>query len=284
MKYHTPVLLQEVLDAFDPQANDIFIDCTVGNGGHSLELTKHGSIVYGLDQDPTNLQIATDRINSPLFIPINKNFNQLDEVVSQIDKPIKGILFDLGLSSNQLLSQNRGFSFNDNQSLDMRLDPDTQELTAEEIINTYHYEELCEIFTLYAQETYSKPLSIRIIKERQKKPIKDGERLANIIRDYYQSKHIRTAIDPSTKIFMALRIVVNNEIENLKNTLKLTLNPKLSGTTIAVISFHSGEDRIVKQFIKANFPNAPKAILPTTLEIRNNPLSRSAVLRSYRIS
>lgn len=283
MNYHVPVLLEEILSLFNPKPGDIYIDCTVGNGGHSLELISRGAVVYGIDQDPTNLQIATKRINSSRFFPINTNFRHVMEVVNKIDKPIKGILFDLGLSSNQLMSSNRGFSFNDNLSLDMRLDPESQELTAEEVINTYSYEELCQLFTLYAQEQYSKPLAIKIINDRQKSPIKTGQRLANIIREYYKSKNIRQTIDPSTKIFMALRMEVNNEIDNLRRTLESTISPKLTGTTVAIISFHSGEDRIVKQFIRSNFTQKSKPIMPSHKEILANPLSRSAVLRSYKI-
>lgn len=288
MEFHIPVLLNEVLGIFNIQENSIYIDATVGNGGHSLALLQKGATVYGLDQDPVNLKIASDRINSSSFRPINKNFNQIIEVAQEINQPIAGVLFDLGLSSSQQKAIGRGFSFNDELSLDMRLDPNTQDLTAEEIINTYSYDQLYNIFTQYAQETLSKPLIIRIIKERQQKPIKSGLRLANIVRDYFKLKHHRFHIDPSTKIFMALRIVVNSEFENLKKVLSDSL--KLSGTKIIIISFHSGEDRLVKNFIRSQVLQktitnlTPKAILPTTSEIKQNPLSRSAILRSYRIN
>jgi len=292
MDFHLPVLLNEVLTIFDVQENSIYLDATVGNGGHSLGLLEKGAIVYGLDQDPANLKIATDRIIKAgfkdRFFPINNNFNQLESIIhDNLPKIPSGILFDLGLSSGQLKTMGRGFSYDDDQSIDMRLDPSAETLTAEEVINTYSYEQLYNIFTLYAQEKLSKPLIIRIISERQKSPIKSGARLASIIRQYYQDKHQHPKIDPSTKIFMALRIYVNNEFNNLKKILEDTL--KYSGTQIVIISFHSGEDRIVKNFIrKATIVQkihnlTPKAIMPSSAEIKQNNLSRSAILRSYKI-
>ena len=170
----------------------------------------------------------------------------------------------------------------------MRLDPSIQELTAEEIINTYDYDQLFEIFSKYAQEIYSKPIIIKIIRERQKSPIKTATKLANIVRDYYQEHHIRSKIDPSTKIFLSLRIVVNNEFENLKEILKQSLKVVKKNGNVCIITFHSGEDRIVKQFIKDySHQNIiienKKSIRANLQEVKNNPLSRSATLRSYRI-
>ncbi len=288
MEFHQPVLVNEVIKVLNVVPGGIYVDATAGNGGHSLEIINHGGIVYGLDQDPVNLAIAQQRISdlglSQKFIPLHFNFNQLENLIGhQIPAKIDGILFDLGLSSGQQKSVGRGFSFNDPDSLDMRLDPETQTVTAEEIINTYDFQQLYDIFSKLAQEKFSKPLVIRIISERQYKPIKSAKRLADIIRKYYQEKHIHSKIDPATKVFMALRIAVNDEFANLKNALQATL--KFSpGCVVAVISFHSGEDRLVKQFIRQHFPASnTKAILPSFSEIKNNPLSRSSVLRSYRI-
>jgi 16S rRNA (cytosine1402-N4)-methyltransferase len=288
MDFHSPVLISEVLQIINVQPGLVYIDATVGNGGHTLEILKKGAIVYGLDQDPANLAIATNRITSlglsANFHPLNANFNQLELLLRhQIPMPVYGVLFDLGLSSGQLKATGRGFSFNDPSSLDMRLDPDSQDLTAEEIINTYDFEQLYQLFTKIAQENLSRPLIIRIISERQRQPIKSGQRLANIIRQFYQDKHLRSNVDPATKIFLALKIVVNQEFENLKKALDATLKLN-SGCVIAVISFHSGEDRIVKQFIRRHFPGtSAKAILPSRQEITQNPLARSSVLRSYKI-
>ena len=288
MDFHTPVLVDEVIKILKVEPGLIYVDATVGNGGHTIEILKRGGIVYGIDRDPTNLEFATNRIVSLGlsfgFHPIHANFNQLESLIHhQIPSDISGVIFDLGLSSGQLKTSGRGFSYNDPESLDMRLDPQSQDLTAEEIINTYSYEQLYDFFTKLAQEKYSKPLIIRIISERQQQPIKSGQRLGNIIRQFYTQKHLRFSIDPATKIFMALRIMVNNEFDNLKTALNATLKLR-SGCIIAVICFHSGEDRIVKQFIRRYFPNnSTKAILPSPNEISQNPLSRSSVLRSYKI-
>ncbi|MFZ2153247.1 MAG: 16S rRNA (cytosine(1402)-N(4))-methyltransferase RsmH [Microgenomates group bacterium] len=292
MEYHVPVLLHEAINLLDIKHGQIYLDCTLGNGGHTQEILKRGGIVYGIDNDPHNLEIAIDRIKtsglSTNFHPIKDNFGNLLEIINKNHlTKIAGVLIDLGLSSNQQKSSQRGFSFNDELSLDMRLDPQTQTLTAEEIINTYSYDQLYEIFTKLAQETQSKPLIIRIISARQKEPIRSGHKLSQIVRDYYQSRHIHPKTDPSTKIFMALRIYVNSEFENLKKILLDSL--ELTGTQVVIISFHSGEDRIVKNFIRVNTQShlidnlTPKAITPTLSEIHQNNLSRSAVLRSYKI-
>ena len=294
MEYHTPVLLQEVIELLHVQPGQVYIDGTLGNGGHALEILRLGGIVYGIDSDPQNLAIATSRIKtagfSETFHPIKGNFHNVVALVSPaVSRPVSGLLLDLGLSSNQQKSPDRGFSFNDRQSLDMRLDKETQTLTAEEIINTYSYTELFDIFSKIAQETLSKPLVQNIINARQRKPIKTGDTLANIIRELYQKKGNRPKTDPSTKIFLALRIVVNSEFDNLKKILEITTtDPIFRQSIVCIISFHSGEDRIVKQFIRNNSPNqlidlAPKIIVPARSEITQNPLSRSAVLRSYKI-
>lgn len=293
MEYHFPVLSKEILSLLNVSKDKIFIDATLGNGGHTLEILKNGGTVYGIDQDPQNLKLALRRITESNlqknFIPIHSNFNQLENIfINQIKKPVDGIIFDLGLSINQQKSEKRGFSFNDQYSLDMRLDPETQKLTAEEIINTYSFEELYEIFTKYGQEKFSKPLILKIIRERQKSPIKSGERLANIARDYYAKHFIKTKIDPSTKIFLSLRIAVNDESKNLKTALEQTLKIVKPYGIVCVISFHSGEDRVVKQFIREKLAqklitNVTKPIAPPFEEIKINPLSRSAILRSYKV-
>ena len=292
MEFHTPVLLTETIDCLDVKSGKIYVDATLGHGGHTLEILKKGGVVYGFDQDIKNLEIATKRIYDAgfkdTFFPINKNFTQLKNTVdSVIKQKIDGLIADLGLSQNQQTGQGMGFSFNDELSLDMRLDP-KQELTAEYIINTYDYDQLFQIFSKYGQEIYSKPLILRIIRERQKSPIKTATKLANIIRNYYQEHHLKSKIDPSTKVFLSLRIAVNDEFINLKDLLQQSLKTVKPNGHICIITFHSGEDRIVKQFIKDQHQNktiveTQKAIKPSFSEIKNNPLSRSATLRSYRI-
>ena len=290
MKYHSPVLLKETIDSLNIFPGGIYIDATLGHGGHTQEILKQGGIVYGFDQDPNNLQIATDRIAelhlSSNFIPVHQNFNSIQNFVEKnIPHQVDGLIADLGLSQSQQTSADRGFSFNDASSLDMRLDPDSQDLTAEEIVNTYSFDDLYQIFTKLGQELYSKPIILHIIRQRQKSPIKTGQRLANIIRDYYQEHHIKTKVDPATKIFLSLRIAVNEESTNLQKLLLQTLKVVKPQGNVAIITFHSGEDRIVKQFLTQNSDKviAQKPIKPTFNEIKNNPLSRSSILRSYKI-
>ncbi len=291
MNYHCPVLLKEVLSCLSVSANNRYVDATLGHGGHTVEILKQNSFVYGFDQDPQNLKIATERINelalSKNFVGINKNFINIKSYFKKNKlKKVDGLIADLGLSQNQQTSQDRGFSFNDQLSLDMRLDPKTQSLTAEEIINTYSFDQLYEIFTKIGQELYSKPLIYQIIKERQKNPIKTGQKLADIIRLYFKDKHLRSKIDPSTKIFLSLRIYVNKEYEHLTKLLTQSLDVVKPGGQVCIITFHSGEDRLVKQFIQKNKEKIipQKSIKPSFSEIKQNPLSRSAILRSFQIS
>ena len=289
MVYHQPVLLHQVLSFFDPQPGKYFIDATLGNAGHTIALLEKGASVYGIDQDPENLELANNRIRERglggLFHPINSNFSNLAQIIKDIHQPLNGVLFDLGLSTNQLKSSNRGFSFNDESSLDMRLDKTHQDLTAEYIINTYDHQELFDIFSKIAQENYSRDLASLIIKKRQRHPIKSAAILSDIIKEFYQQKRFNPTIHPATKILMALRIVVNQEYENIKIALTSCLS--LNQATIQVITFHSGEDRIVKQFIRNNNllinTLTPKPVKPDFSEIKNNPLSRSSLLRVFKI-
>ncbi len=287
MIFHQPVLLQTVLDIFQVRPGQIYVDATLGHGGHTLNLLKQGGTVYGLDQDPDNLKIATGRIgHNSKFIPIHGNFKNISKLLPiDIHRQISGIIFDLGLSQNQQTSPNRGFSFNDNLSLDMRLDPKNQKITAEMIINTADPSDLEYLFSKISQEQFSRPLVQKIVRTRQKQAIKTGQQLADIIRQFYIKNHIKTRLDPATKIFMALRIAVNDEFNNLKSALTQSTTLIKPGCPIIVISFHSGEDRIVKNFIKNNhLPSlTKKAILPDQTEIKTNPLSRSAVLRAFTV-
>ena len=290
MNFHTSVLLKESIDNLSVKTNGLYIDATLGHGGHTIEILKLGGIVYGFDQDPINLRIATSRIKElnldSNFVPVNQNFNSIENFTThQIKQKVDGLIADLGLSQNQQTATDRGFSFNDPLSLDMRLDPKSQTLTAEEIINTYSFDDLYQIFTKYGQELYSKPLILHIIRQRQKSPIKSGERLADIIRDYYQEHHLKTKIDPATKVFLSLRIAVNQENTNLQQLLEQSLNIVKPNGNVSIITFHSGEDRIVKQFLIKNSTKVifQKPIKPSFEEIKNNPLSRSSILRSYKI-
>jgi len=293
MTYHLPALSTESLKILEVNPHKIYIDATLGHGGHSQKILSLGATVYAIDQDLTNIKIAQKRLQKKFphkFFTIHDNFSNLEKIIkNNIKTPQKigGLIFDLGLSVNQQKSVNRGFSFNDPDSLDMRLDPLSTPLTAEMIINTYSGPELSRIFSFYAQEKLAIPLSQEIVRQRQITPIKTGLHLSSIVNSFYQKRSIKTKINPSTKIFLALRIVVNQEFDNLKKALNQTLSCLPPLCKVVVISFHSGEDRLVKQFISGHFSKikklTTKAIQASPLEVRKNPLSRSALLRAYQI-
>ncbi|MCL4383909.1 16S rRNA (cytosine(1402)-N(4))-methyltransferase RsmH [Patescibacteria group bacterium] len=288
MAYHYPVLLQPVIHYFDPQPGDCFIDATLGNGGHTLALLQKGATVYGLDRDQSNLELATHRLLEAgllsNFIPLKLNFADIHKIIEMYPQVhFKGILFDLGLSQNQLQGAGRGFSFSDTQSLDMRLD-NTAKLSAKDIINHSSATELFIIFSKIAQEPFSQELADLIVKERHHQPITTAADLAQIIKDFYHHRGVRTDIHPATKILMALRIVVNEEYLNLNKALEALLN--FPQSQVAIITFHSGEDRLVKQFTRQHSSQilcTPKPITPSPQEIKENPLSRSAKLRLFKI-
>lgn len=285
MEFHQPVLLTETLNILDLKKGDVVLDCTLGHGGHTQAFLEKGAIVYGVDQDPTNLEVVSSRISSSNFHPIHGNFSNLDSIVKDLPTKPVSVFFDLGLNSFQQKSTGRGFSFNDSESLDMRLDPNSSEITAEFIVNTYDFLKLNSLLSKTVQEKLSKPIAIAIIKSRQHNPIKSGTRLASIIEEVYQQHHLKTTTNPATKTFLALRILVNQEFENIKQTLDQTLKLP-TGTKVIWISFHSGEDRLIKNFIRINHLETltKKPITPTFEETKKNPLSRSSVLRSYKIN
>lgn len=290
--YHTPVLENQVLDILKPASKKVFIDATLGNAGHTIRLLQAASTVYGIDFDSQNLNTSLKRIKDKNlqknFFAINDNFVNIKTIFDKtIKKPVDGILFDLGLSQNQQKSDNRGFSFNDTKSLDMRINPHKQTLTAQTIINTYSQEQLFDIFSKYSQDIFSQPLSHLIVNTRKNHPIKTAKQLSNLISDFYKSKNHRSKINPATKIFLALKITVNSELENLNQALSDSLDIVKKGGIVAIITFHSTEDRLVKNFIRTNLSkglikNATKT-KPDYLETKQNPLSRSALLRTFQI-
>lgn len=271
MDYHFPVLINEVLDLLHVSPGKTYVDATLGNGGHTLEILNHGGKVIAFDADLDNIKIAKNRINNKNLTIINDNFANIDKHIKQ---KVDGILFDLGLSVNQQKGIGKGFSFNDSESLDMRLFKDNP--SAKDIVNTYSKEDLFKILSFYAQEKKSRLISSLIVKHR---PFHNALELANTIRVNLPKT---SKIDSATKTFLALRIFVNDEFNNLKTALEKSLVLVKSGGIVCVISFHSGEDRIVKQFIRKHHLKTTMT-LPSITEIKNNPLSRSSVLRSFQI-
>lgn len=297
---HIPVLLNEAIEALSVQSGGRYIDCTLGAGGHAaaiLERSSPGGQLLGLDADPKAIKIAESRLGdykgSILFI--NENFVNLQAICLKYDfLPVHGILFDLGLSSLQLGSTNRGFSFQHDAPLDMRLSP-SQEVTAADIINNFAGNELAQLIKTYGEEHYNRQIARHIVKER---PIKTTLHLARVIEKATGGR--RGKIHPATKTFQALRIVVNQELEHLKSALNQAVNLLGFEGRLVVISYHSLEDRIVKQFMQQESrdcicpPHIPvcvcehtaglrlvnkKAITPSSGEVQLNPRSRSAKLR-----
>ncbi len=297
---HIPVLLQETIDALAVQPGGRYIDCTIGAGGHSaaiLERSSPGGQLLGIDADPDAIKVAKARLeaHSRSVLLVNENFVNLEAICLKYDFfPVHGILFDLGLSSLQLDSPSRGFSFQQDAPLDMRFSP-SQEVTVADIINTSSESELARLIKTYGEEVYSRQIARRIAQER---PIKTTLQLARTVEQATGGR--RGRIHPATRTFQALRIAVNHELEHLEAALKQAINFLGFEGRLVVISYHSLEDRIVKQLMRREStdcicpPGTPacvcghtarlrlitrKVITPSVTEVRLNPRSRSAKLR-----
>jgi 16S rRNA (cytosine1402-N4)-methyltransferase len=300
MPIHKPVLLSEAVEALQVQPGERYVDCTLGSGGHAAAILSQilpGGQLLGIDADPEAIEIAKNRLAdyTESITIINDNFVNLESICRENNfLPVHGILFDLGFSSTQLEVSERGFSFQDDGPLDMRFSP-AQELTAADIINTLPEDKLGQIIKNYGEERHSKWIARHIIKSR---PINSTLQLATVVEKAIGSR--RGKIHPATKTFMALRILVNHELENLAAALKQTIVCLKNQGRLVVISYHSLEDRIVKQFMQRESkgclcsPDIPvclcghtpslkiisnKVITPSLNEIKSNPRSRSAKLR-----
>lgn len=287
--FHVPVLLKEVVQALRVQKGKKYIDATFGGGGHGIEIVKRGGIVLGIDIDPEAIEYTRRRwkIESrSLKIPEENlksvwgNFKDIKAIaLSNGWDKVSGILFDLGVSSHQLESENRGFSFQIDSSLDMRMDTtfgSAQAVTAADLVNGLTKKELYELFTRLAQEPNSWAISNSIVRARKIKPITTTKELADLVVGVYRRYGVRkTRINPATRIFQALRIAVNDELNNLREALPQTIDLLEDGGRLVVISFHSLEDRIVKEFMK----DTAGPITPSDLEIKTNPRARSAKMR-----
>ena len=287
---HKPVLLNEAIDLLNINQNNIYVDCTLGLGGHSLEiLTRFNGkgMLIGIEQDEDILKIAKEKLkdfkNCYLF---HANFLQLPEILKtlKIDKISGSVILDLGVNSMHFDMPERGFSFKGSGPLDMRMD-NRQPLTAYKIINSYKEPELADIIYKYGEERHSRKIAKAIIQNRAKEPIKSTVELANIIFSCYRYITNKTyfKIHPATKTFQALRIEVNKELENLEKFFCFIPELLLPHSRLIVISFHSLEDRITKNFLKNNREFnilTKKPITPSSSEIKSNPRARSAKLRA----
>jgi len=285
---HIPVLVKETIEALAVQPGGRYIDCTLGTGGHAaaiLEKSSPGGQLLGIDADPEAIKVAKERLEvyGDSALLVNGNFADLEAIcIKQDFSPVHGILFDLGLSSLQLNGCGRGFSFQHDAPLDMRFNP-SQEATAADIINTYSKDELARLIKTYGEESYSRRIAQHIVQQR---PIETSLQLARIVQKAIGGR--RGRIHPATKTFQALRIAVNHELENLEAVLKQAVNLLGFEGRLVVISYHSLEDRIVKQFMqqesRADNPCLKlinkKVIIPSDAEVQLNPRSHSAKLRA----
>lgn len=280
---HYPVLKDEVialLSSHLPSGTTI-IDGTLGNAGHSIALAQKKYHIIGLDRNLQSLNQAKLNIaNYKDYISIYQdNFTNF---LSYSKYHPKAIFLDLGLSVSQLKDYDLGLSFNDD-NLDMRLDTKTK-ITAKDLVNDLSVSELTDIIGKLSQEKLSQPIAKNIVKFRTSQLITSAKQLAQIVTDTYRQYHQTSKLHPATKTFLALKIVVNQEVENLKLFLQETLSAP-NGFLVVVITFHSTEDRILKNFLRKNrnLLQIEKAIFPSKDEIAHNPPSRSAILRSYII-
>ena len=302
---HTSVLLYECIEALNIRDGYTYIDCTAGGGGHSLEIAKRlgeNSRLICFDRDSEAIAAATERLKDHLdkVTFVNENFSSLGEVIKDFKiNNLGGVLADLGCSSHQFDDAERGFSYMQDARLDMRMDTNAP-LSAYEVVNEYSEDTLRRIFFEYGEERFSSRIASSIVKHRTIKPIETTGELSDIIKSAIPSQNRIDGPHPAKRTFQAIRIEVNGELDAIKPLIKAAANGLASGGRIAIISFHSLEDRIVKQEYKnltsgctcpRDFPvcicgNKPilkeiskKPILPSQDELTNNPRSRSAKLR-----
>jgi 16S rRNA (cytosine1402-N4)-methyltransferase len=288
---HDPALLDETIDLLQIRAGMTVVDCTVGRGGHSAAIAgrmgTEGQLLT-LDADPRNLEFARSRLTDiPCRIRFfHANFGELSDVLELAGvASVDAILADLGLSTNQLFDERYGLSFAAGMPLDMRIDPRTI-VTAADLVNKLREEDLANVLYKNADERYSRRISRKIVQARHLSPIKTTDRLAELVRSAVPSRGgAPSKIDPATRTFMALRMEVNHEVENLRRLLEQAPRLLKSGGRLAVISFQSTEDRLVKQaYVSAEQAGMLKVITkkpltPSERELTANPRSRSAKLR-----
>jgi 16S rRNA (cytosine1402-N4)-methyltransferase len=287
---HKPVLLEQVIESLEPKEGDTIVDCTVGAGGHSLMILEHitptGRLI-GIDQDEEILKIASDNLRQykDNINLLYGNFKDIRQIVKKANAGrVDGILYDLGVSSLQFDTPERGFSFKEEGLLDMRMDK-AAAISAFDLVNNLPVWELRKIFSKYGQDRFAHKVAALIAEERNKGTIETTKQLSRIVAEAYPYRKRFAKIHPATKIFQALRIAVNNELDILELSIKEAIDILNPGGRIAVISFHSLEDRIVKNLFRRFAREreleiiTKKPIRPQSQEISENPRSRSAKLR-----
>lgn len=287
--FHTPVLLNEVVRGLRIQKNNWYIDATAGGGGHSEQILKDGGNVVAIDQDASAISYIRARLHryeiEGRLRLVQGNFRDIQTISStQKLSGISGILFDLGMSTYQIKQSGRGFSFLRDEPLDMRMSSDGT-VTAYEIINTYSSDELTTILTRYGEEILAKKITEAITQQRKVQSIKTTAALATLVSEVYQRAGRHERIHPATRTFQALRIAVNEELTALSSALSAAVSVLSAHGRLEVISFHSLEDRMVKQFFQKTVANnelsliTKKPMTATEEEISENPKARSAKLR-----
>lgn len=318
MNIHIPVLTSQILKAFDIKSNNIIVDCTFGQGGHFESFVNHidyTGLIIGIDKDPLMISQGEKKykkfIDDGYLLLINSEFGNIDKILNALKYTKVDIIFaDLGISTYQIKDMTRGFSFDSDISLDMRINPLKQGISAYDIVNDYSKDELTNIFYKFGQEPKAKFIADAIVKYRNKKKIKNSKILSQIVKNsvFYKNK---SKNHPATRVFQALRIFVNDELEQLKKLLDKSPDLLRQNGKIGIISFHSLEDKMVKnKFLKLSkkdndskllnkLPilekNLPKQLRPITKiikpfpakasqnEILSNRNSRSARFRACKL-
>lgn len=301
---HYSVLLEEAVEGLNIKEDGIYVDCTLGGAGHSLEILKKLTTgkLYAFDQDNVALENAKIKLSeyADKVVFIKSNFENLKEKLAEQNVyEVDGVLYDLGVSSPQLDTPERGFSYNYDTRLDMRMDTDAS-ISAYEVVNEYSYHDLVRIFYRYGEEKFSKQIARNIEKKRELAPIETTFQLVDIIKESIPAAKRRTGGHPAKRVFQAIRIAVNNELSVFENSLEQAIDIVKVGGRISIITFHSLEDRICKQIfnsyaknkeIPKNLPILPneslsklklitrKPICPSDKELEENNRSRSAKLR-----
>lgn len=298
---HKSVLFDESIKALELNENKIIADGTAGGGGHSKEIAKTAKKLIAIDQDPDAINVLNERIGSlPNVTIVHDNFSNIKNIVSDLGLcGVDGVLLDLGVSSYQLDNGDRGFSFHQDAPLDMRMSKEG--LSAYDVVNNYDEKSLANVIWKYGEEKFSRSIARKIVEKRQEKPIETTFELVDIIKSSMPAKELKKG-HPARKTFQAIRIEVNNELGRLEDALDGIFDSLNPGGIVAIITFHSLEDRIVKEKFAEwtrgctcpkEFPicvcgNKPKGELlfksksPTDEELKENPRARSSRLRAFR--
>jgi 16S rRNA (cytosine1402-N4)-methyltransferase len=302
-KMHVPVMLSQVIQFLQANEGGLFVDCTLGMGGHARAIleSEAGSVVLGIDRDAEALEIAREGLAryGARFAAVHANFKDVAAWAPRCQGPIKGILVDLGMSTYQLRSQ-RGFSFKDDALLDMRMDR-SRGTPASDFLARATEDQLVKVFREFGEEPFARPIAKAIVRERANAPVATGRQLAALVEAAVPARMRRGNVHPATRVFQALRIHVNQELEGLDGFVREAAGLLESGGRIVVLAYHSLEDRLVKQALRSlamgctcppKLPVCgcgrkpvlrlltPRAVKASEDEVRANPASRSARLRA----